>query len=371
MSRKIDKVTIKGFKSLREIVDLELRMVNIIVGANGAGKSNFIQLFRMIQAMLKKNFQSYITEHGGADSFLHNGRKLTKEIFAEFKFGDNSYRFSLLPTSNENFSISEYRRYSNCNWNVNGVGLLESLLKDYKDEGSSVYLGARGIGFYIYKAISQWMVYHFHDTGDSAPMRLSEIVEDNVYLRGDAANLAPFLLGLRDDGPDGKRAYAEIVNAIRLVMPFFDDFILNPKNFGPATKVSLTWRQKGSDYPFQPYHLSDGSIRFICLAAALLQPNPPSTIIIDEPELGLHPRAIAILAELIKIASSRTQVIVATQSPLLIDHFDVSDILIARRKDGGTTLGRLNEEDFKLWLDEYTPGELLVNNIIEGGPVNE
>ena len=190
MNRKIDKVTIKGFKSLREIIDLELKMVNIIVGANGAGKSNFIQLFRMIQAMLKKNFQSYITEHGGADAFLYNGRKVTKEIFAEFKFGDNSYRFSLLPTSNENFSISEYRRYSNCNWNVNGVGLLESLLQDYKDEGSSVYLGAKGIGFYIYKAISQWMVYHFHDTGDSAPMRLSEIVEDNVYLRDDAADPA-------------------------------------------------------------------------------------------------------------------------------------------------------------------------------------
>lgn len=370
MSRKIDKVTIKGFKSLREIIDLELKMVNIIVGANGAGKSNFIQLFCMVQAMLKKNFQSYITEHGGADAFLYNGRKVTKEIFAEFRFSKNSYRFSLIPTINENFSLSEYRQYLDYSWNMNGGGV-ESSLEDYKDEKSSFYPNSNGVGFHIYKAISQWMVYHFHDTSDSAPMRLSEIVQDNAYLRGDAANIAPFLLGLRDDGPDGKRAYAEIVNAIRLVMPFFDDFILKPKNFGPATKVNLTWCQKGSDYPFQPYHFSDGSIRFICLAAALLQPNPPSTIIIDEPELGLHPRAIAILAELIKIASSRTQVIVATQSPLLIDHFDVSDILIARRKDGGTTLGRLNEEDFKLWLDEYTPGELLVNNIIEGGPVNE
>lgn len=369
--RKINKITIKGFKSLRELEDLSLGNINIVIGANGAGKSNFIQIFRMIRAMLNKGFQSYVTEHGGADSFLYNGRKVTKEILAEFVFGDNSYKLVLRPTASETFSIDEFRRYEDRGWKVNGNGLSESRIDDFKDEESFAYPGAKGVGYYVYDAISKWMVYHFHDTSDRSPMRLSEIVEDNAWLREDASNIAPFLLSLREDGLEGRKAYSDIVNAVRLVMPFFDDFIMQPKKFGPATKVNLAWRQKGSDYPFQPYHLSDGSIRFICLAAALLQPKPPSTIIIDEPELGLHPQAIAILAELIKIAAARTQVIVATQSPLLIDQFEASDIIVAKRRGGATSLVRLEPDSLKSWLDDYSLGELWTTNMIDGGPVNE
>jgi energy-coupling factor transporter ATP-binding protein EcfA2 len=148
---------------------------------------------------------------------------------------------------------------------------------------------------------------------------------------------------------------------------FFDDFDLKEKKFGQETKVRLSWRQKGSDYPMQPYHLSDGSIRFICLATALLQPVLPSTIIIDEPELGLHPAAISILAELIQDAAKRTQVIIATQSPALIDQFALEDIVVVNREEGASTFTRLNERDFSTWLEEYTVGELWRKNVITGG----
>jgi predicted ATPase len=121
----------------------------------------------------------------------------------------------------------------------------------------------------------------------------------------------------------------------------------------------------------QPYHLSDGSIRFICLAAALLQPNPPSTIIIDEPELGLHPAAIVILAELIQVAAKGTQVIVATQSPALIDQFGIDDIIVANRRNGASAFQRLKEKDFTEWLKDYSVGELWAKNVIAGGPVHE
>ncbi len=336
MSGKIERLTIKGFKSIREIVDFPLGDVNVVVGANGAGKSNFVQLFRMVRAMIRKDFQNFIASHGGAAAFLYNGLKETKAINAEFNFGRNSYCFTLTPTADETFAISEQRR-----------------------------------GDDVYDAISKWVVYHFHDTSDSAPMRRSEIVEDCAYLREDAANIAPFIKSLSEDGPEGVRSYREIVDAVRLVMPFFDDFSLTPVKFGPAQKVKLSWNQKGTDYPFQPYHLSDGAIRFICLATALLQPRPPSTIIIDEPELGLHPQAIAILAELIKAAASRTQVIVATQSPLLVDQFAVRDIIVAKRRDGATVFERLDERDYSAWLDDFSLGELWTRNIIEGGPVHE
>ena len=163
--------------------------------------------------------------------------------------------------------------------------------------------------------------------------------------------------------------YSQIVNAVQLVVPFFYDFILKP-NFNEM--IRLNWQQVGlNDYPMRPSQLSDGSMRFICLATALLQPQPPATIIIDEPELGLHPEAIGILAELIKLASAHTQVILATQSPLLLDQFSIKDIIVAKRKNGASTFARLNERDYTAWLEDYSVGELWIKNVIQGGSANE
>lgn len=371
MSTKIDKVTIKGFKSIRELVDFELRDLNVIVGANGAGKSNLIQIFRMVHAMAIKGFQQFIVEAGGADAFPFNGLKETPKIEIEFHFGPNAYRFALTPTADEKFAISEQRQFSGHPAKSYGSGLLESRLQDEKDEKSAWYPNSCGIGHYVYDAISRWTVYHFHDTSATSPMRRSEIVEDCARLRNDGGNIAPFLRRLREGDETQRTSYRRIVEVVRSVTPFFDDFTLDLIKAGAAEKVKLSWRQSGSDYPFQPYHLSDGTIRFICLATALLQPFPPSTIIIDEPELGLHPMAVTLLAELIRTAARHTQVIVATQSPLLIDQFGIEDLVIARRAQGASTFERLKEEDFKTWLEDYSLGELWQKNVIAGGPVHE
>ena len=201
-------------------------------------------------------------------------------------------------------------------------------------------------------------------------MRRSEIIEDDERLRDNGGNIAPFLLRLKDDKVL-RSHYREIVQAIRLVMPFFDDFRLDVRKFGAAEKVSLSWQQKGSNFPMQPYHFSDGSIRFICLATALLQPDPPSLIVIDEPELGLHPEAIAILAELIQAAAIKTQLIVATQSPLLLNAFTLEDIVVMKRKAGYSDFARLPADDFSEWLQEYSLGELWAKNVIDGGSSHE
>lgn len=386
----IKRITVKGFKSIRELDNFELRPLNIIVGANGAGKSNLIQIFRMLLAMVQKNFQSFIIANGGADSFPHNGLKQTPKINIEFEFdsgstfarGSNFYKFELSPTVDEKFLISEERQYCTYEPRSYGPPAEESRLYDLKDESS--YSGAwNGVGHFVYNSISRWMVYHFHDTSSNAPMRRSEIIDDHEKLRGDASNIAPFLYYLRKENINKEGAfsinfsnernicYKKIVEAVRLVIPFFEDFRLDTFTQGEAEKVKLSWKQIGSDYPMQPYHLSDGSIRFICLATALLQPNPPSTIIIDEPELGLHPEAIGVLAELIKLATQKTQVIVATQSPLLLDQFSIEDIIVARRKDGASTFERLKEEDYTSWLEDYTVGELWTKNVIQGGTSHE
>ena len=362
----LNKLTIQGFKSIKEVTDFELKGLNVVVGANGAGKSNFVDIFRMLKAMSQQNFSKFILERGGADNFLFNGPKTTNKINISFDFKasteSNKYRFELSPTADEKFLVSEERKYVTTNWRSYGSPGYESRLYNERNEKWN------GVGHFVYESIANWMVYHFHDTSASAPMRRSEIIEDHQKLRGDAANLAPFLLNLRNND---EPYYKEILNAVRLVIPFFDDFRLDVQSMGEAEKVKLSWTQKGSDYPMQPYHLSDGSIRFICLATALLQPSPPSTIIIDEPELGLHPAAIVILAELIQAASYKTQVIIATQSPALVDQFAIEDIIVVNREKGASTFKRLQEKDFSEWLKNYSVGELWTKNVIVGGPVFE
>ncbi|OQX04788.1 MAG: recombinase RecF, partial [Desulfobacteraceae bacterium IS3] len=370
----LDKLTIKGFKSIQSLEDFKLTNLNVLIGGNGAGKSNFIDFFRMLRAMMElplpglasANLKSYIADAGGSDDFLFNGPKITQQIEIETIFGPNGYRFKLVPTADETFIIADEARYyrgGTAGWWKLGTGNTRpELLKDKCGTGFS---GGPTVSYYVYQSISSWKIYHFHDTGKSAPMRRSETIDDNQYLRFDAANIAPFLLYLKDNQTE---AYNQITDTIRLVAPFFDDFILKPT---PKEKVRLLWRQKGADYPLKPYHLSDGTLRFICLTVALLQPDPPSTMIIDEPELGLHPYAIEILAELIRSASQKTQIIVSTQSSPLVDCFRPEDVIVVIRKKGASVFERLNESDLSEWLKDYSLGDLWRKNIVSGGPSYE
>lgn len=335
MVKPLDNLTIKGFKSIRELDGFALRNLNIFVGANGAGKSNLIAFFRLLQASVEDQLTDYIRDSGGISDLLYNGRKTTREMLFSIHFGVEKYGFTIKPGAGEHFSLADETT-------ANSEAVLQ--------------------------AIKSWKLYHFHDTSPTAAMRHAEIIEDNRVLRYDAANIGSFLLRLRDEN---RFSYNDIRNACRAVAPFFDDFLLEPQIFGPKTKVALSWRAKGSDYPMQPYHLSDGTIRFICLATALLQPTPPSTIIIDEPELGLHPEAISILNELIEDAARRTQIVIATQSPLLLNHFAIEDIVVVKRSDGQSTFERLRQEDYPAWLESYSIGELWVKNVIAGGVAYE
>ncbi|WP_041279020.1 AAA family ATPase [Desulfotalea psychrophila] len=368
MSISLDKLTIRGFKSIRELVDFELADLNVVVGGNGAGKSNLISFFKMLRALIDGNLNRYVIEHGGAGDLLFNGRKTTEKMEFETHFNSRGYRFKLIPTPKDACSLEEEARYYESGltgwWELgdshDGTSRMVSEVTENRSDGQ--------YSKPIYDAISSWQIYHFHDTGSRAGMRHYEIIQDNKSLRADASNIGPFLLKLKKKHP---QEYKDILNAIRLVTPFFEDFLLEPRESGNKEEVNISWRQNGSDYPMQPYHLSDGSIRFICLATALLQPMPPAAIIIDEPELGLHPAAIVILAELIQIASQKTQVIIATQSPALMDQFAIEDIIVVNREDGASTFKRLKEESFSEWLKSYSVGELWTKNVIAGGPVHE
>lgn len=374
MAQSLDKITIKGFKSIRALEDFELSNLNVLIGGNGAGKSNFIDFFRMLRAMLElplpglagASLKTYIADGGGSDDFLFNGPKVTEQIEVVTRFGQNGYRFKLAPTADETFIIKDEARDYEVGasgwWELGSGQTTPELLKDKDGRGAAGY---RSVAYYVYNAISSWKIYHFHDTSKLAPMRRYETIDDSDYLRFDAANIAPFLYDLKKNA---QNVYKQIVDMIRLVTPFFDDFILRPNK---NEKVRLRWRQKGSDYPLKPHHLSDGTLRFICLTTALLQPDPPSTIIIDEPELGLHPYAIEILAELIQATSKKTQLIVSTQSPALVDYFEPENIIVVNRKKGASVFERLNKRELSSWLEDYSLGDLWRKNIVAGGPVHE
>jgi predicted ATPase len=372
MSDTIQKLTIEGFKSIRKLEDFELRSLNVLIGANGAGKSNFVSFFRLLRELIEQRLQVAVATEGGADACLYMGPKVTQRFVAKLRFGINGYEFALVPTVDNRFVFAEETAiwfgrlgYSR---NVLGSGHLEAKLKERKDD-PGLSGARRGVPHYVFQAISSWVVYHFHDTSLTAGVRRQRPINDNVMLRPSAENLAAFLYRIRQTYPD---SYGKIRDVIRLAAPFFDDFNLRP--IPTSTDViQLEWRQKDSDYPFLANQLSDGTLRFICLATALLQPVRPPTMLFDEPELGLHPYALTLLGNLFRQAAQQhgKQVIVSTQSAPLLNEFAPEDVIVVERHSGESTFQRLDSSQLSEWLQDYTLGELWQKNVLGGRPRQE
>lgn len=359
---KIDKLTIQGFKSIRSLDKLQLKNLNVLIGANGVGKSNFVSYFRMLHELVEGRLQVWTSKQGGADRILTFGLKETNQLSSILRFNDrDGYGIFLAPTLDESFTILEEEIYfGEACFEKLGGGTRESLLKQRTSQKPVAHLTE------AYNLLSNIKVFHFHDTSDTAAVIRLGAVQDNEYLRPDAGNLAAYLFKLQRENPD---VYAQICKTVRLAVPFFDDFVLKPVPLTSGEEqIRLLWKQADSDYPLWPSQLSDGSIRFICLVTALLQPNPPSTIIIDEPELGLHPYAITLLGALLRSASKRMQVIVSTQSVPLLNEFELDDLIVVEREQGVSTFKRLDADKFRTWLDDYSVGELWEKNIIGGRP---
>jgi|SRR5215831_8168906 len=368
MASSLDKLSVEGFKSIRSLKDFKLDRLNLLVGANGAGKSNFVDFFRLLRAMSEESLSLFVAERGKADAFLFNGPKVTDSISAHLAFGANEYRFTLKPTVTGEFLVSEELAYRGQRGRVSAPKP-ESGLKGWEDERirrNKPYPWGREQ--YVADSVSKWLVYHFHDTTSRAAMRRDQQLRDFRELRADAGNIAAFLYHLKLFNPDH---YEQICYHIQLIAPFFDRFILEPQQSGPEELIRLEWQQKGSSSPLQPYQFSDGTMRFICLATALLQPDPPPTILIDEPELGLHPFALGVLASLLRQTSTRTQIIVSTQSAPLLDTFEPEEVIIVDRFEGASRFRRLEAEPLQAWLQDYSLGQLWQKNVIEAGPVHE
>jgi len=355
---KLKNLTIRGFKSIRTLEKFPLGNLNVLIGANGAGKSNFISLFHMLAKLAQGQLHLYVQEQGGPDALLFGTRKRTQSIELEFYVAKNGYRISLQPSGDRLIFTREETWFSGdfvAQPHSLGSGHTEARLPDSEDSFAP----------YVKTAIASWRVYHFHDTSSLAPARQPQSLRDNLRLKPDAGNIAPFLRHLRERFTDN---YRQIVETVRMVAPFFGDFVYRTD---PGERVDLEWFEaQDSDTPRSPGQLSDGTLRFICLATLLLQPTrlQPDTILIDEPELGLHPFAIAVLAGLLRQASEAKQLIVATQSVELVNELSPENIIVTGREDGASAFQRLETERLGEWLQDYALGELWKMNILGGRP---
>lgn len=354
----LDWITVKGFKSIKNVECLMLKPINVLIGPNGSGKSSFIEVFSFLRAIRMGRLQHYVRTAGGADRILHFGARVTGslEIFVSFDKGVNQYEIKLVPTDDDSLFTETEAVYF---WD-------KAKYERPYDENLSGSGGEAGIADYIRDYLDTWRLYHFHDTSSMSPMKRTCDVIDNRFLRQDGSNLAAFLYFLRQKHDV---SYNLIRRTIHLVAPFFDDFALAPLALNEDT-IRLQWRHRDSDADFDAAALSDGTLRFIALTTLLQQPREtrPSVILLDEPELGLHPYAITMLASLVKRASQEAQVVMATQSPILLDHFEPEDVIVADRVNGEVTFARLDSEGLEAWLEDYSLGQLWEKNEIGGRP---
>lgn len=356
--RVLESIEIEGFTSIRSAT-VRLGQLNVLVGANGAGKSNFVHAFDLLGRIVANDLSFFVGLNGGAAALLHSatggsGMRLRLDM------PPDDYQAVLVPAANDDL-IFERETVSS---RTIGRGNRETRLNAAAEETGPTSAAGRAL-----RLLAGCRVYHFHDTSRSAPVKQFVPTADNIALRNDAGNLAAFLLAMSssEDKP-GWTAYRRIVGAIRQVAPFFRDFVLQPEQ---ADRIRIRWRQTDSDAVFSADQMSDGTLRFVCLATLLLQPDLPALVVLDEPELGLHPYAIVQLAQLLRQAATRSQVLLATQSVTLMNQFGVEDLIVVERVDGASAFSRPDADKLTGWLAEYSLGELWEKNLIGGRPTGE
>jgi len=362
-------ISVAGYKSIEQM-SLDLGSLNVLIGPNGAGKSNFVSFFNLLSEMAGDRLAYFVGNSGGADALLFYGPKTTRRLAGSLQFESpaetGTYAFQLAYSKSSTL-IFESEKFDYKDQIVDdlqeldfGSGHSESHLRTLDDQ-------ANRPGDTLRRLLRHCRAFQFHDTSVTADVRRPVYVHDNRRLRHDAGNLAAVLYKLRETR---EAEYDQIIQTIRQIAPWFGDFVIQPLALNKEN-LQLDWQEKGSDLVFGPHQLSDGTLRAMALVTLLLQPaeDLPSVVVIDEPELGLHPHAIVILSALIKEAACDCQIILATQSTCLLDQFDTEDVIVIDREDRGSTFKRLERKELSEWLEDYSLSELWEKNVLGGGPV--
>lgn len=351
----LNRLTVRGFKSIRVLEDFGLASLNVLIGANGAGKSNFMGVFALAGALARDDLALAVARQGGPEAVLFGGRERTARMEAEFDFGERAYEVALEPEGGR--LVVERERL------VERTGR-EPEVRDLRG-GASEARRAAGEPRFPGPVMGEFQTYHFCDTGRTAAMRGDQALRDDRRLRPDGGNLAPYLRRIGESHPED---YEEIVRAVRLVAPFFSRFVARN---GGGERMELEWVEKGAPEIVRgPGEMSDGTLRFACLMTLLLQPTEmqPHTILMDEPELGMHPYGLGILSEVIREVSRRRQIVVATQSVDLAGAVAPEEVVVVTRSGAESLFERPDPERLKGWLRDFPMGDLWKMNVLGGRP---
>lgn len=363
-------IRVTGWKSIKNQT-VHLTPLTVLVGANGAGKSNLLSLFRLLNAMFgnEPGLRRFVAQTGSADSILHFGSRHTPLCELELTFatetGETTYFAAFAAAAGgslifTNERVQFLRTGSSSSVTVDlGAGHSESQLPESANGGNQTSAVALSL-------LRRCRLFHFHDTSEQASCRQPSWIEANRFLLPDAGNLASMLYLYSQQHP---AAFRRIETTIRQAVPGFSGFVLEPSRLNDR-QILLKWVHSGQDYEFGPHQLSDGSLRLIALATLLLEPAEklPLLIALDEPELGLHPSTLAIAAEMAIACSQRCQVFLATQSASLLDYFAADDVLVAHGRGGVSEFERLSADKLEAWIDDYSLGEIWEKNVVGGGP---
>lgn len=364
---------------------VELRPLNVIIGPNGSGKSNLIEAIELLRAT-PNDLLTPIRDGGGVTDWLWKGAaKLPTaniDVVVEYPKGPASLRYVLSFTAvSQRFEIVDerverehpdanhnqpyfYYHFSNGRptLNISGsnrnlqredIDLVKSILAQRKDPDQYPEITNLGNNFSKIRLYREWTFGRY-----TVPRLPQKADLPNEHLEPDASNLGLVLNRLRRD-PSAKN---KLIESLKILYDGIDDFDVQIE--GGTVQVFL---QEGR-YTVPATRLSDGTLRYLCLLAVLCHPSPGPLVCIEEPELGLHPDVLPHLAELLKEASKRTQLIVTTHSDVLVDAMtDCPEaVLVAERTENGTHLERLNAENLKPWLEKYRLGQLWTRGEIGG-----
>lgn len=364
---------------------IELLSLNVVIGPNGSGKSNLVEAIDLIRSA-PKELLTPIRDGGGVRDWLWKGAaKLpTATIDAVFdypkgpvdlryvlSFTEVAQRFEIVDERIENERPDTghqrpylYYRFENGHGVLNVKGVQRRLQHEEIDPGASILSQRKDPDQYpeitwLGNAFSRIRLYRDWNFGRYTAPRMPQKADmPNEFLEPDSSNLGLVLNRLRREPAVKQR----LLRALRVLYDGIDDYDIQIE----GGTVQVFFHEGRFTVPAT--RLSDGTLRYLCLLAILCHPTPPPLVCIEEPELGLHPDVLPVLADLLKEASERTQLIVTTHSDVLVDAMtDCPDVvMVAEKTADGTVLTRLNKEKLKPWLEKYRLGQLWTRGEIGG-----
>ena len=381
---RVDRVRIRGYRSLLD-VDLPLHGLNVLIGPNGAGKTSLIEVFLLLADAMNERLASALSDLGGIAQVLTRdvGDSVLLELEAPSKAFPHPLRYELeiaplgvgYEIKRERLSQEQTRGPERPFVFVDNVpgrprffweGALVAPTWEFDEKETALAQMSRTLRTYpeteeLRRGLASVAHFATLDVSKRAVVRLPQELRPVSAPGANGQDLYAFLYTLRADHPD---RYERLQDILRVAFPGFRQAEFPLVASGQAT---MAWYDVFSK-PLYPPQLSEGTLRFIWLAALLLSPNPPGITLIDEPEVSLHPELLRLLAGLLQEASMRTQLIVATHADRLIRWLKPDEVLIADKSEGASTLTRADTLDLKQWLEEYTLDELWLMGEIGGRP---